>query len=62
VSGIGFTVSLLVSDLAFPEGHDRTVAQLAVLLAAVIAALVATVVLRFVATGPDGEVEASPAG
>ena len=46
VAGIGFTVSLLLSELAFPSGHERTVAQLGVLLSTVVAAVLATLVLR----------------
>ncbi len=44
VAGVGFTVSLLVSDLAF-TGADREQAKTAVLLASLIAGLAAALVL-----------------
>jgi NhaA family Na+:H+ antiporter len=41
LSGIGFTVSLLISDLAFGEGAERaTIAKTAVILASVLASLI----------------------
>lgn len=45
LSGIGFTVSLLVSDLSFSDARQDE-AKLAVLVASVVAALLATSVLR----------------
>ncbi|MBL7253451.1 Na+/H+ antiporter NhaA [Paractinoplanes lichenicola] len=47
LGGIGFTVSLLIGDLAFGVGSERDQhAKLGVLLGSLIAALLATVVLR----------------
>ncbi|KGN38070.1 Na+/H+ antiporter NhaA [Knoellia subterranea] len=47
LTGIGFTVSLLVGELAFGAGSDRDAhAKLAVIVASVLAALLASVVLR----------------
>ena len=47
LSGVGFTVSLLVGELAFGTGSDRDDhVKLAVLVGSLIAALLATVVLR----------------
>ncbi|PWK83607.1 sodium/proton antiporter (NhaA family) [Lentzea atacamensis] len=47
LAGIGFTVSLLVSELSFGEGSaDYSNAKVAVLLGSVLSALVATVILR----------------
>jgi Na+:H+ antiporter, NhaA family len=47
LSGVGFTVSLLISELAFGAGSARDeLAKLGVLLGSVLAALLATVVLR----------------
>jgi len=45
LAGIGFTVSLLVSELAFPEGAMLYDAKTAVLFASVVAALFASVLL-----------------
>ncbi len=48
LGGVGFTVSLLIGELAFGAGSARDdQAKLGVLLGSVLAALVATVVLRF---------------
>ncbi|MFS8097458.1 Na+/H+ antiporter NhaA [Lentzea alba] len=47
LAGIGFTVSLLVSELSFGEGSaDYGNAKVAVLLGSVLSALIATVILR----------------
>ena len=47
LSGVGFTVSLLIGELAFGPGSPQdTHARLAVLVGSVLAALLATVVLR----------------
>lgn len=47
LAGIGFTVSLLVSELSFGEGSsDYSNAKVAVLLGSVLSALIATVILR----------------
>jgi NhaA family Na+:H+ antiporter len=45
LAGIGFTVSLLVSELAFPEGAQLDEAKTAVLIASVISAVLAGAVL-----------------
>jgi NhaA family Na+:H+ antiporter len=45
LAGIGFTVSLLIGELAFGVGNDEHV-KVAVLAGSVTAALLATVVLR----------------
>ncbi|MAT61542.1 MAG: Na+/H+ antiporter NhaA [Micrococcales bacterium] len=45
LAGIGFTVSLLISELAFAEGLELDAAKIGVLAASVLAALLATVVL-----------------
>jgi Na+:H+ antiporter, NhaA family len=45
LAGIGFTVSLLVSELAFPEGTQLDEAKTAVLIASVVSAVLAGVVL-----------------
>jgi NhaA family Na+:H+ antiporter len=47
LAGIGFTVSLLVSELAFPEGTQLDEAKTAVLIASVVSAILAGVVLLF---------------
>ena len=47
LSGIGFTVSLLITELAFDEGSSELDhAKVAVLCGSLLAALLATVVLR----------------
>ena len=47
LTGIGFTVSLLVGELAFGPGSDRDEhAKLAIIAGSVVAALLASVVLR----------------
>ncbi|WP_434444315.1 Na+/H+ antiporter NhaA [Lentzea sp. E54] len=47
LAGIGFTVSLLVSELSFGEGSaDYNNAKVAVLLGSILSALIATVILR----------------
>ncbi|WP_019809475.1 Na+/H+ antiporter NhaA, partial [Saccharomonospora halophila] len=47
LAGIGFTVSLLVGDLAFGTGGDRDeLVKIAVLCGSLLAALLATVILR----------------
>jgi NhaA family Na+:H+ antiporter len=45
LAGIGFTVSLLVSELAFPEGAQLDEAKTAVLIASVVSAILAGIVL-----------------
>lgn len=45
LAGIGFTVSLLIAELAYPAGEDQDVAKVAVLLGSVISALLASVAL-----------------
>ena len=47
VSGVGFTVSLLMAELAFPDDdHTLSTAKFGVLLGSVVAAALATVILR----------------
>src|SRR5690606_31691800 len=46
LSGIGFTVSLLIGELAFGPGHDAQV-KVAVLAGSLVAATLAATVLRF---------------
>jgi NhaA family Na+:H+ antiporter len=47
LAGIGFTVSLLVTELAYPGDHHRADhARVAVLIGSILAALLATIVLR----------------
>jgi Na+:H+ antiporter, NhaA family len=50
VAGIGFTVSLFIADLAFPEGTLAAAAKAAILLASVAAATIGVAVLRGVRT------------
>ncbi|MBT2484428.1 MULTISPECIES: Na+/H+ antiporter NhaA [unclassified Microbacterium] len=45
LAGIGFTVSLLVADLSFPQGIEHDAAKVAILLASVLAAALAAVIL-----------------
>ena len=45
LAGIGFTVSLLISELAFTERLELDAAKIGVLAASVLAALLATIVL-----------------
>ena len=46
LAGIGFTVALLISELAFPYGSTLASAKLAVLVASVAAGIVAAVLLN----------------
>nr|WP_307826822.1 Na+/H+ antiporter NhaA [Streptomyces pactum] len=46
LAGIGFTVALLIGELAFPAGHEAEPIKAAVLLGSVLAALLAAVLLR----------------
>jgi NhaA family Na+:H+ antiporter len=63
LSGVGFTVSLLVAELAFGAGSiAEEHARLAILLASSIAAAGATVLLRVQRRGPAGAAIAEPAG
>ncbi len=50
-AGIGFTVALFITELAFTDPTDRSNAKLAILLASVLAAAVSTLILT---TGRDG--------
>jgi Na+/H+ antiporter NhaA len=52
VAGVGFTVSLLISSLAF-EGRQLEEAKLGVLAAAILASLLSWVVFRLIAMLPD---------
>ncbi|MDQ4096470.1 MAG: Na+/H+ antiporter NhaA, partial [Actinomycetota bacterium] len=46
VAGIGFTVSLFVTGLAFESGDERDAAKVAILAASVVASVVGVAVLR----------------
>ncbi|MFT4299382.1 MAG: Na+/H+ antiporter NhaA [Aeromicrobium sp.] len=46
LTGIGFTVSLLIAELSFPSGAERDAAKAAVLLASLLAATAGAAVLR----------------
>jgi NhaA family Na+:H+ antiporter len=46
LAGIGFTVALLIGELAFPDGRTAEHVKAAVLFASVLAALLAAVLLR----------------
>ncbi|TDE90086.1 Na+/H+ antiporter NhaA [Occultella glacieicola] len=47
LTGIGFTVALLVAELSFPGGADLAGAKVAILLASLIAAVLAAISLRW---------------
>ena len=57
-AGIGFTVALFVTELAFVDGDDRNHAKLAILVASLLAAAIGTVVLT---RGGDDQPAASQA-
>ncbi len=66
-AGIGFTVALFITELAFDDPGHQTDAKLGVLVASVLAAVIATVLLRFearpdTADGPTAATESVPAG
>ncbi|MGH3695289.1 MAG: Na+/H+ antiporter NhaA [Pseudonocardiaceae bacterium] len=46
LSGIGFTVALLIGELAFPSGEHHAHVKIGVLLGSLLSALLATIVLR----------------
>ena len=46
LAGIGFTMSLFISDLAFPDGSLVEVAKLGILIASLIAGVVGWTILR----------------
>ncbi len=52
LAGIGFTVSLFVSSLAFPTGPHLSDAKVGILLASVVAAVIGSVVLAVAARRP----------
>lgn len=55
LAGIGFTVSLLIGDLAYESGSARDdIVRVAVLTGSLLAALLAAVVLRLLVTGTTG--------
>ncbi|MFT4189560.1 MAG: Na+/H+ antiporter NhaA [Aeromicrobium sp.] len=65
LTGIGFTVSLLVAELSFGEGPDRDAAKAAVLFASLVAATAGTVALRRdarLARSPDMNDDGVPDG
>ncbi|GAB17115.1 Na(+)/H(+) antiporter NhaA [Gordonia effusa NBRC 100432] len=47
LTGMGFTVSLLIAELSFPDGPDHDAAKVAILIATVIAAVVGAGTLRW---------------
>lgn len=47
LTGIGFTVALLIAELSFPDGDHHDAAKAAILVGSVIAALVGAVLLRW---------------
>jgi NhaA family Na+:H+ antiporter len=53
LAGIGFTVSLFITDLAFDDPRLQEEAKVGVLVASILAALVATAVFRAAARGGD---------
>ncbi len=61
MAGIGFTMSLFISDLAFAEGPLLDVAKLGILTASLIAGIAGWSIIRRTSTPhPDGEGESSP--
>ena len=61
LAGIGFTVSLFVTDLAFTDAAQKSEAKVGVLAASLIAALLATAIFRLAARRHDGDRELHPA-
>ena len=53
LSGIGFTISLFIANLAFPDAQRTEMASLAVLAASLVSALVGYTVLRSAQAEPD---------
>lgn len=47
LTGIGFTVALLVAELSFPDGHHTAGAKIAVLAASLLAAILGAILLRW---------------
>ncbi|MDF1489086.1 Na+/H+ antiporter NhaA [Tessaracoccus caeni] len=47
LTGIGFTVALLVAELSFPDGHHTAGAKIAVLTASLLAAILGAILLRW---------------
>ena len=47
VAGIGFTVSLLIAELSFPDGTHTAGAKIAILIATLLAAVAAAILLRW---------------
>ena len=58
-AGIGFTVSLFISELAFDDPSQQSVAKLAILLASIISALLAIVVAKNRSTTTENPVAAA---
>jgi NhaA family Na+:H+ antiporter len=53
LGGIGFTMSLFISSIAFRDAAETTEAKIAILLASVIAGLLGYLVLRFLTKRPE---------
>jgi NhaA family Na+:H+ antiporter len=47
LTGIGFTVSLLIAELSFPDGTHTAGAKIAILIATLLAAVAAAILLRW---------------
>ncbi|MFW0791310.1 Na+/H+ antiporter NhaA [Gordonia sp. CPCC 205333] len=47
LTGMGFTVSLLIAELSFPDGTDHDAAKVAILIGTVVAAVIGAVALRW---------------
>ncbi|MEJ7583206.1 MAG: Na+/H+ antiporter NhaA [Acidimicrobiales bacterium] len=62
IAGIGFTVSIFITGLAFTDPDLTDQAKLGVLAASAIAAVVGAVILRTGAPGPSPDPQPSPAG
>ncbi len=53
LAGIGFTMSLFISDLAFSDASSVNAAKLGILAASLIAGVVGWTILRSVPSPPD---------
>lgn len=61
LAGIGFTVSLFVTELAFDDEHAISAAKLAVVIASVVAASIGAVIFRFLPNDPEPAGDTLPA-